>query len=387
MNRNQVVDWRVFFTLAWLLSAFFLLPSQTLAAKGNAPEIILFGDRVWQDWNGNGLLDDGPYSGLAGVVVTLYKDDGDGLFEPGAGDVLLMQTVTDAGGGYTLHSSASGSYWVDVDRASVDGLQATAGAQSAPPPRYVTASGGQILDDIDFGFSAVGSLWGTVYYDVNMDGMQGLGESGVPDAIICLYSDANDDGLLDAGDPQLVCVHSDAQGHYFFRDLFYGSYIIEELDAPGVGHIGPAVKSVHLDPWKVSALELPPFADVLLAHLSGRLFIDSNANGVVDAGESAGVEGATVLLMHQASGQLVRATTQAGGFYRFKDLWPGEYVILAAYSAAGYVLGAPAVQSLSLSFGENLIDMNIPYSPASVQPPPGDAGPLLFTPLQAMKMG
>jgi hypothetical protein len=44
------------------------------------------GNFVWFDENEDGEQDEGNAKGLNGITVNLYKDDGDGVVEPGAGD-------------------------------------------------------------------------------------------------------------------------------------------------------------------------------------------------------------------------------------------------------------------------------------------------------------
>jgi uncharacterized repeat protein (TIGR01451 family) len=108
------------------------------------------GDYVWQDANGNGLQDEPAGSGLNGVTLRLYKDDGDGVFEPGTGDVLQATTVTSGDGGYLFDILHAGSYWVDIDQSTVPGgLSLTVGTH----PRPVTVDYGQSYLSADFGFA------------------------------------------------------------------------------------------------------------------------------------------------------------------------------------------------------------------------------------------
>lgn len=76
-------------------------------------ELASIGDFIWQDNNGNGIEDPGE-PGIAGVDVNLYKDDGDGTFEPGTEDLLVGTETTNGAGGYLFGNLGPGSYWVDV---------------------------------------------------------------------------------------------------------------------------------------------------------------------------------------------------------------------------------------------------------------------------------
>ena len=71
------------------------------------------GDTVFSDHNGNGVQDPGE-PGIAGVQVKLYFDDGDGVFEPGTGDVLIGTQTTDGAAttcSTTCPRAPSGSAW------------------------------------------------------------------------------------------------------------------------------------------------------------------------------------------------------------------------------------------------------------------------------------
>ncbi len=108
------------------------------------------GDYVWLDLNGNGLQDEPPGSGLNGVTVFLYLDDGDGVFEPGTDDVLVATTVTAGDGGYLFDMLHAGSYWVDVDETTLPSdLTLTAGTD----PLLVTVAYGDAYLDADFGYT------------------------------------------------------------------------------------------------------------------------------------------------------------------------------------------------------------------------------------------
>lgn len=81
----------------------------------------IYGDYVWVDTNRNGIQDDGA-TGISGVRVNLYKDNGDGLANPNT-DLFIGFTVTDAVGKYLFPSLLPGDYF----------------AVFAPPAGYVVS--------------------------------------------------------------------------------------------------------------------------------------------------------------------------------------------------------------------------------------------------------
>jgi len=69
---------------------------------------------IYQDLNGNGFQGS---EAVANATVNLFIDDGDGIFEPGAGagndGVAIATTMSDVNGDYEFNQLAAGSYWVE----------------------------------------------------------------------------------------------------------------------------------------------------------------------------------------------------------------------------------------------------------------------------------
>ena len=125
------------------------------------------GDFVWYDANGNGIADAGEY-GIDNVLVRLFRDDGDGIFEPGTDDPYIWQMFTGDnpdtpeldGGWYDFRVSITGvGYWVVIDDTNflsggpLAGLTLTSGSTIGPTPmRVILPSGPQDYNDADFGY-------------------------------------------------------------------------------------------------------------------------------------------------------------------------------------------------------------------------------------------
>src|SRR5687768_6454691 len=56
-----------------------------------------------------------------GAVINLYSDDGDALFEPGAGDALVDTTASAGAGNYLFDRLLPGNYWVEQPAQSPGG--------------------------------------------------------------------------------------------------------------------------------------------------------------------------------------------------------------------------------------------------------------------------
>lgn len=91
--------------------------------------------QVWEDGNGDGVRS-GSESGVPGLAVSLWLDNGDGLC--GSDDQQLGSTVTAEDGTYAFEYLEVGSYCVQVN-------SGTASSQSAVG---VLASGGTLNLDV-----------------------------------------------------------------------------------------------------------------------------------------------------------------------------------------------------------------------------------------------
>ncbi len=147
----------------------------------NAPDgASTLGDFVWHDSNVNGVKDESAEwgaSGIDGVVVHLYQDDMDGVFEPGTDDTLIATLTTgdNSSTSGTEHGwydfvniTANGNaYWVEIDDSNFDPGGALEGyvytgnlannAYNGDEPRFVYM-GSPIMDynDADFGYALPG---------------------------------------------------------------------------------------------------------------------------------------------------------------------------------------------------------------------------------------
>ena len=92
---------------------------------------------------------------LTDIGVTAYRDDGDGVYEPNAGDSLIATTETNNNGAYAFSGLTNGNYWIDVDETDPDLVGRNYGGSAAannPDPRLVSFSGTAVTD-IDFPFT------------------------------------------------------------------------------------------------------------------------------------------------------------------------------------------------------------------------------------------
>jgi uncharacterized repeat protein (TIGR01451 family) len=232
------------------------------------------GNLVWNDANDDGLVDNGE-TGIGGVTVNLYRDNGTTPNAYDASDTLIGSTTTNGTGHYLFTYLIPGDYVVLVNSSSpaLVGLISTNSAGYEPAPDVDanpadnddngTASSAGVVsfgitlslnteptgeDDsgditnpaldaysdttVDFGFFAPinsVSLGNEVWIDANNDGLISSGENGLAGVTVKLYYDANNNGTLDGTEATtpIATTVTDALGLYIFNALVPGKYAVE----------------------------------------------------------------------------------------------------------------------------------------------------------------
>ncbi|KAB8144837.1 DUF11 domain-containing protein [Chloroflexia bacterium SDU3-3] len=360
------------------------------------------GDYVWVDANRDG--DQGiAEGGVDGITVRLYDGatllatalTGDDPNTAGAQhgyyhfpNLEANKTYTvkldnpanfSSGGplfGYVLTTAdaASASDATDSDAAIVGGfasITAATGAAGTDTPTY------------DVGFYPVASLGDYVWIDTNANGVQDAGENGVDGVTVSLYNGATLVGTATTGDnPATPATET---GYYHFANLYPSTTYTVKLDnaadfttgGPLAGYalsvrdqggndatdsdadtIG-GVPTIGAAPTGAAGSDTPTydFGFFQAAALGDYVWLDANADGVQDAGET-GIDGVTVSLFTtngadgiagNADDTLPVATTVTGdnpatpateqGFYLFTGLRPSTTYTVKLDRAADYTSG------------------------------------------------
>jgi hypothetical protein len=194
------------------------------------------GDKVWYDVNKNGLQDATEY-GYPGVVVTLLNATGSPI----------ANTVTNANGNYLFSGLPNGTYSVQFgfvtgyqftgansDAAGILGANNSDANPSSGITAQVTLTGNTHITSVDAGIyvgsirTATSSLGDIVWVDVNNNGMQDAGETGVPGVTVTLYEE---DGVT-----VIATTVTDGLGKYIFTNLTDGEFVVGFSNIP-VGYI------------------------------------------------------------------------------------------------------------------------------------------------------
>ncbi|PIE31293.1 MAG: hypothetical protein CSA55_06040, partial [Ilumatobacter coccineus] len=328
------------------------------------------GDTVWFDANDNGFQE-GSEVGLAGVEVLLEVDfDGDGSVD------YQTTTTTDANGNYLFDELQAASYTITVNPATLPAGTTPSydldGITNNPDGSAVyTLTAGEHTDRVDFGYTGAGSIGDTIWSDLNGDGVQDAGESGLAGVAVTITGDLDGDG--DASDT--LTVTTDTDGNYLFDHLLAGDYTItvdpNTLPAGVVQTADPDGGNDNTASLTLGAGEDnldQDFGYLQTTAIGDTVWFDSNANGILDGGE-LGLSGVTVTL-NGPGGVTETTTTDADGRYLFTGLAAGDYTITLTNLPDGVEAtadpdgGADNTSSLTLSGGEVNLDQDFGYTGA-----------------------
>ncbi len=322
------------------------------------------GDKVWNDLDGDGIQDAGE-PGMPGVAVILYNNAGTAV------DTMF----TDINGNYLFPGLAAGNYSVGIsnlpagfaitgqDLGGNDAADSDVNPGTGRTGTIVVAAGAAITN-VDAGLrqgtpAGTATVGNRVWYDMDSDGLQDAGELGVS-GVTATLRDAGPDGIFGNADDVLRTTTTNALGDFAFTGLPAGNYRVEYstlpagfgtspqntgandgIDSDGAAPVGgvstTASFALALGEDKLDvALGLTPPANT--NSISDRVWIDTDADGIQDAGETGGLPGVTVTLYNSAGAVVATTTTDANGNYLFAGLADGTYTVGFSNLPAGFSL-------------------------------------------------
>ncbi len=285
-------------------------------------QIGTVGGVVFNDLNGNGLQDAGE-AGLSGVTVSLLDAAG-----------AVITTTTNSSGGYFFGGVTPGAYTVvETDPAGYASTTPNSVAISVSPNGSATAN---------FGDQQHGTVSGMVYNDLNGNGVQDAGESGIGSVSV---------NLLDSAGNVMTTTTTTGNGSYLFTNLPPGDYAaVQERDPAGYTSTTPNVVPIRLPPGGSATAN---FGDQQIGTVGGVVFNDLNGDGGQDASE-AGIGGVIVTLT-DANGTVVGTQSTAGnGSYLFTGIVAGSYTVIEQ-DPANFVSTTP-----------NRVPVNVPAGGSAV---------------------
>lgn len=299
------------------------------------------GDRVWEDTDGDGLQG-ATEPPVAGVDVTLTDDWG--------GKAYKAKTQSD--GTYSFPDVRPGYYHLKFGPSSdwrftrqvanhladdSDVIPSTIPDKVGLTGQVKLASGVE-NKDVDAGLYHPATISDFVWEDLDGDGKQGgVGEYGLAGVVVSIY-----DALNPTNPPLVTLPATTGTGAYAFTEVAPGSYAVrfqlpygyyftkqvqgyktQDSDVPEGESPGRTSAIRVVSGQKNDTIDAGAFKG---ATISGQEWVDADGDGL-RAYDEPRAEGRTVYLYTTGGTELKSTTTHPGGWYEFRGLRPGPYVV------------------------------------------------------------
>jgi SdrD B-like protein len=286
----------------------------------------------FEDRNGNGIQDSSE-PGLPGVVIHAEGDDSN-----------FLNGLTGANGGFQICGLTHGQDFRITETVPF-GYRQTGPLDDRPSHRLIASDLGYFVlacdenfSGLDFGNQLIpNAIGGIKFEDLNANGVRDPGEPGLSGFTIALTATA-------PGTPPQTVV-TDADGHFLFLNVAAGSYTLSETQRQGFSLTVPAANSIPVTlaaGGSSIANEFGNFRGILTGTISGTKFLDSNGNGVRDAGEP-GMAGVTITRtpsINDPVGTNLSVGTDSQGNFTFPPVPFGNFT-LSETVPAGFAQTAP----------------------------------------------
>ena len=204
----------------------------------------------------------------------------------------------------------------------------------------VTLSAGAELNGLDFGNFRLGEIGGVVYNDLDGNGQQGTGETGLQGRTVFL--DADNNGSLDTGESSQL---TNAQGAYRFTDLGPATYRVRTVQPQGWAGTAPAggMAEVAMTSGLVAANldfgsnNLPPVAQGDAYSVDEDRLLTVNAPGVLGNDNDPGNDALSAnLVTGTAHGVLSFNTDGSFSYQPDHDYFGADSFTYRAYDGQAY---------------------------------------------------
>lgn len=346
------------------------------------------GDRVWYDTNQNGVQDSGE-AGAPGASIFLYDSE----------QSLVDVQTTDEDGFYRFERLSAGSYTIVFEQPdgyffTVPGQGGNSENDSDADPEtgassIIVLAAGANNETYDAGLLRAVALGDLIWYDANQNGVQSIGEPGVPNVPLDLYRDANGNGVLDIGsDPWTASRVTSADGSFLFSGLSPATYFVDAGALPGAFAGASLVSGPQSQPDPSGPLVVA-YGLVLRGADFGVVKQPQNGQGLV--GDSAwydgngdgrqqhaepGIANLQVCATPTAGGAAVCTATDENGHFLL-SLAPGAYTLAAPNPPAGLIAVGGSGAPFDVTVGAQRLDHDLGFAdPAEAAL--GQIGNLIF---------
>ncbi len=212
------------------------------------------------------------------------------------------------------------------------------------------------------------SVSGIVFDDLNGNGRRDAGEPGLAGQV--LFMDLNTNGQLDNNEPSATSTLSGTYQLSPSADLPQQTVRVRHLVPQGRRLSSPESIFYNVPTGSIGQASGMNFGNTTTAVIRGKVFNDSNGNGLRDSGE-LGMAGWTVFLdknddgIYQPGIEKVRVTN-SNGDYRFAGLTPGTYRVRIVQQSEFIRTNPPGGGFLvkNLGFAQSVSNRNFAEQPA-----------------------
>ncbi len=297
------------------------------------------GDNVWLDLNGNGIMQANE-PGILDVVVSLFMIDGTKVAETktstsSTGNFVGYYSFNNVRpGSYYLHFGIPSDYFLSPPNIGDENMDSNiTGSNGVHTTDIFTVDIGQNITNIDAGAYQPATLGDWVWNDLNNDGVQDIGEPGVPNVTVKLFTQS---GQL------LETKITNSDGKYEFTGLRQRLYFIQFSLPDGFqftqqynannGSTDSDVDATGTTPL-ISLAHGSTFLDVDAGiHLTtvklimGTVWDDSNEDGVRSDSEAL-LTNVIVHLKNMNNQTIESVVTNHAGMYCVASSNPGQHFI------------------------------------------------------------
>ena len=324
---------------------------------------------VWSDENNNGVLDSGE-PGIANVLIKVTRVDSNGA---GTGDPFAsfgaVFVRTDTFGHYEVDALPPGVYEIqeiteysgepDPLAGYLDGKDsvgsvggASIGVEANDKFSQISLCAESSGAEYNFGELRPAEIGGTVWHDINNDGVIQANEDRLENVVIQLF---------DKQGNELSEMRTDANGQYQFNNLYPGEYLVREIQPAGftdgqdpIGQVNGITSGDYLSDdafcVKLDAGDQGrnyDFGELKAASISGQVHADANGDCTFDVAQGdLPLANVKLVLVDSNGSEVARTVTDANGMYSFDDLAPGKYSV-REFTPSGYLNGDAVVGTVN----------------------------------------